>query len=116
MINKSDTYIVCNSNLINKLKNIVHFKLDLGQSLIDKQNKFLPQDLFIQKHFIFHNQIIHLCGYLGSLPIYTYNQAKINMLYMYNQSDSLDYVMDDILSIYDNINEALNIFFTKLNI
>lgn len=113
---KSNTYIVCNSALVSKLQTIKHFKLNLGQALIDRQMNFNPADTIIQKHYLFHNKVIQLCGYIGSLAIYTSPSATFDILALYNDKDYLDYAIDSNMSFYDNINLGLDIFFTKMGI
>jgi len=113
---KTNTYIVCNSILVPKLKLIEHFKLNLGQSLIDKSMKFLPGDITVQKHYLFHNEIINLVGFIGSLAIYTRADSDMTHLYMYNEKESFDYTLDSYMSLYDNINLGLGLFFDKLGI
>lgn len=116
MILKNNTYLVCNSGHVPRLRQISHFKLNLGQSLIDKQNKFIPQDLNIQKHYIFHNTIIQLCGYIGSLPIYTNPSHDLRCLEVCNEKESLMYTIEDNMSMYDNVNSALGLFFDRVGI
>ena len=110
----TNTYIVVSSNITNKLKNIEHFKFDLGSRLIDfNRGSFLPADVIIQKHYMFHNEIINLIGYIGSLPIYTHPQILFNNIKLVNEKNALVYNLDDNLSLYDNINLGLDIFFNK---
>lgn len=113
---KTNTYIVCNSILVPKLKHIQHFKINLGQALIDKSMKFQPADITVQKHYLFHNEIINLVGFIGSLAIYTRTDCDLQHLYMYNEKESLDYAIDGNMSLYDNINTGLGLFFDKLGI
>lgn len=113
---KTNTYIVCNSSLVQRLKQIQYFKINLGQQLHDKQMKFNPVDLNIQKHFIFFDVIINMVGYIGSLSVYTKTQTDINIISLYNEKESFDYTIDDNMSLYDNINLALGLFFDKLGI
>lgn len=114
MLQKIDTYLVCNSSLVPKLKNIQHFKLNLGQSLINNNNKFLPNDVKIQKHYLYFQQIINLVGYIGTLSVYTNSLCKNNTLILYNNQEQFLYELDPNLSTYDNINTAIDLFFTKI--
>lgn len=112
---KTNTYIVCNSSLVPKFKQIEHFKLNLGQSLIDKSNTtFSTKDITIQKHFMFHNNIIYLCGFIGSLSIYNNATCDISNISLHNEKEIFDYTLDNNMSLYDNINLALDLFFDKL--
>ena len=113
---KTNTYIVINSTLVQKLKHIEAFKMNLGLSLIDKKNSFMPADINIQKHVIFHNSIINLVGYIGALPVYTATNSDTSAIMLYNEKESLKYAIDDTMSMYDNINVALDLFFTKIGI
>jgi hypothetical protein len=112
---KTNTYITCSSNLVNKLRQIPNFELNLGQSL-KTFDRFAPQDVNIQKHYIFFNQIIQMCGYIGSLAVYNTNNIGMDELGVYNENESLMYKLDGNLGIYDNINTALGIFFEKIGI
>lgn len=112
----NETYIVCNSLLIPKIKQIEFFKLDLGQALSNSSNQFNPADIKIQKHFMYHSEIINLEGHIGTLSIYTNRLADLNTFKIYNNDNMLEYTMDEYLSIYDNINTALKLFFDKYNI
>lgn len=111
----ADTYIVVNSMLLSKLRHIEHFTLDLGSALTTTQ-KFNPKDVNIQKHYMMHHDIINMCGSIGTLFIYTKPTMDINKLYLYNEEESFDYTINDNLSLYDNINLALSLFFEKLGI
>lgn len=113
---KTNTYIVCNSSLVQKLKTVEHFKINLGMQLHDKLMKFNPEDINIQKHFLFFDDIINMVGYIGSLAIYTKTQSNVNHICLYNEKESFDYTLDDNMSLYDNINLSLGLFFDKLGI
>lgn len=111
---KIDTYLVCNSSLIQKLKNIKHFQLDLGSKLLTDNQQFLPNDVNVQKHVIFFDDVIYKLGNIGSLKIYSCNNISQNEFNLYNIKESFNYKLDDSLSIYDNINTSLKLFFNKL--
>lgn len=113
---KIDTYLVCNSSLVQKLKNIQQFKLNLGQALINNNNQFMPNDVKVQKHFIYFKQILNLVGYIGTLSIYTQSQCKHNTIMLCNHQESFEYALDTNLSIYDNVNIAIDLFFTKIGL
>lgn len=113
---KTNTYIVCNSSLVSKLKSIPHFEMNLGQALIDKKMNFNPTDLCIQKHYLFHEDIINLVGFIGSLAVYTKSNSNMDNIGLYNEKESLEYALDQNMSLYDNINLALGLFFDKLGI
>jgi hypothetical protein len=113
---KTNTYIVCNSSLVMKLKSIPHFNMNLGQSLIDKKMNFNPADITIQKHYLFHDEIINLVGFIGSLTVYTKSDSLMDRIYLYNEKETFDYTLDANMSLYDNINLALGLFFDKLGI
>lgn len=110
------TYIVVHSNLVNRLKNITHFKLDLGTSIVNAQNMFQPNDVFIQKHYMFHGDIIHCLGHIGSLPVYSQLKTPHNTIRFCNEMETLDYHLNDLMSLYDNINTGLDLFFTKIGL
>lgn len=113
---KQNTYIICNGSLIQKLKKIQHFKLNLGKSLTDTSFKFNPNDINIQKHYLFFNKLINMIGYIGALPIYSYSGILIDDIYLYNDKEEFIYHLDDKLSLYDNINLSLDLFFTKIGL
>lgn len=109
------TYMVTHSSLMTRLKNINHFRMDLG-SIVNKQNMFQPSDMFIQKHYTFYGTIIHSLGFIGSLPVYSLNSLSMNTIMFCNETESFMYKCNDNLSVYDNINTGLDLFFTKLGI
>jgi len=113
---KTNTYIICNSALVPRLKSIEHFKINLGQALVDKTMNFNPTDLTIQKHYLFHDEIINLVGFIGSLAVYTKTNLDMTHIYMYNEKESFDYTLDTNMSLYDNINFSLGLFFDKIGI
>lgn len=113
---KSNTYIVCNSSTVARLKQIQHFKVNLGQALIDRSMNFNPTDMSIQKHYIFHNDIINLVGFIGALAVYTKTNSEVDHIYLYNEKESFDYTLDGNMSLYDNINTSLGLFFEKIGI
>lgn len=108
------TYIVVHSSLVSRLKQITHFKMDLGTSIVNAQNMFQPNDVFIQKHYMFHGEIIHCLGHIGSLPVYSQLKTPLNSICFCNEMEIFDYKLNDLLSVYDNINTGLDLFFTKL--
>lgn len=112
----NDTYIVCNSELIPKFKTIKQFTLDLGKSLINSAFQFNPADVKIQKHYMAYSEIINLGGYIGSLCIYTNRSLNINTFNIYNEDKMFEYVIDTNISLYDNINLAIDTFFKKYEI
>lgn len=113
---KVDTYLVINSGIVSKLKNIKQFKLNLGQSLINNKNQFMPADVKIQKHYLYFKEIVNLVGYIGTLSIYTSNICERNTIILYNNAEFFKYILNDSLSIYDNINTAIDLFFTKIGL
>lgn len=115
-MNIKSTYIVTHSSLMNRLKQITHFKMDLGSSIVNKENMFQPSDMFIQKHYTFYGDIIHSLGFIGSLPVYSLNALKIDTIMFCNETESFLYKLNDMLSVYDNINTGLDLFFTKIGI
>lgn len=112
----TDTYLIININQINSFKTLKHFNLDLGTSLINERKQFLPSDLIIQKHFIFYDKIINKCGNFGNLKIYSNFKVKINTIEIYNEKDNMVHELDDSNTLYDEINTALDDFFTKHNL
>lgn len=110
------TYIVTHSSLMNRLKQINHFKMDLGTSIVNKNNMFQPSDMFIQKHYTFYGDIIHCLGFIGSLPVYSQNKLQLNTILFCNELESFNYKLNDMLSLYDNINTGLDLFFQKIGL
>lgn len=108
------TYIVTHSSLVNRLKQISHFKMDLGTSIVNKNNLFQPSDMFIQKHYTFYGDIIHCLGFIGSLPVYSQNKLQMDRILFCNEMESFNYKLNEMLSLYDNINTGLDLFFQKL--
>jgi len=96
---------------------IKQFELDLGKSLVTMDTKkFLPGDTIIQKHYMFHNEIIQKLGDIGTLKIYSNVKLNFNTIVIYNDNDSLVCDLNNNLSLYDNINLSLDLFFNKNNI
>jgi len=115
MSNIKDTYIVINGDLTGKLRQIKHFKLDLGNKLLLDNKQLMPVDVNIQKHLIYFEEFIYLTGYIGTLPIYTNTKLEINTIMVCNSDDHINYTINDEETMYDNINNALNILFNKIN-
>lgn len=113
---KRDTYLVINKQLTPKFKNIKQFKLNLGTKLIGNNDKFMPNDVNIQKHYMFFQHVILLIGNIGTLKVYTKFDLKFNEIQVCNEDKSFIYTLDDNLSIYDNVNTVLDIFFEKYNL
>jgi hypothetical protein len=113
---KKDTYLVINKQLTPKLKNIKQFKLNLGTKLIGNNDRFMPNDVNIQKHYMFFQNVILLIGTIGTLKVYTKYELKFNEIQICNEDKSFNYTLDENLSVYDNINESLDIFFNKYNL
>lgn len=111
-MNISETYIVINSLLVSKLKQIKHFELNLGTSLLNGAKQFLPSDVKIQKHYIYFNENILLVGYIGSLAFYTNNRLNTTFIELYNEKDVLIYALTGI-DLYSDINLALDQFIKK---
>lgn len=112
---KTETYLVINPTNIYNLKTIKHFKLNLGTSLTT-ENKFLPNDPIMQKHYMFFDEIINKCGNIGGLNIYSTFKNDINTISVYNEKEKYIYNINHKISYYENINEALNQFFIKHNL
>ena len=110
---KQDTYLVINKLLTPKFKTITYFKYDLGKSLINDQLKFSPHDVNIQKHLIFFDTILLKIGDIGNLKVYTNNKIEHNKVGIYNADKEFLYDLDNNLSMYDNINTGLDLFFNK---
>lgn len=116
MIQFNDTYIICNSSLVQKLRAIPQFKLDLGKSLLNMENKYNPGDVKIQKHHIFHNDILVKCGNIGSLNIYNSSKYKNNEICVCSDKILDIFTIEDNMSIYTIINRILDNFFKKHNV
>ncbi len=113
---RNETYIVCNANLVHKLKKIEHFEFDLGLALMNGNNKFNPGDIRIHTHFGFFGEIINKLGNIGSLQIYSKSSYNdFNTIIIYNQDNHLTYTLNENMSMYENINESLNLFFEKFD-
>ena len=112
----TDTYILINLTMINSFRNIKEFKLDLGHSLTNEQNRFLPNDINVQKHYMFFNKIITKCGNIGKLHIYSNFKIPQNTIEIYNEKDKFIYELDGNISLYENINNGLDEFFTEHNL
>ena len=113
----ANTYIICHSSLTNKLKNIKNFTLDLGMALTNRHDsKFNPSDVNIQKHNIFHNDIILKIGKIGSLLIYNSEKIKHNQIYVVNDKILEIYTINEYTSLYDNLNVFFEMFLNKHNI
>jgi hypothetical protein len=107
-------YIVCNSSLSQKFKAIPQFKLNLGVSLIDSSTKSVnTQDVIIQKHHMYHSQIIQMIGFIGSLPIYSHPSHSSSILSICCDEKKIDYSIGNE-GIYNEINHGLNLMFTLL--
>ena len=114
---KKSTYIVINSILLSKFKKIPAFKINLGMALTSRNmHRFMPDDINIQKHYLFFNSIINMCGYIGSLPVYTNTAINNDIIILYNEKDYLEYIIDSNMNIYDNLNQGLNLFFDKIGL
>jgi len=112
----TDTYLVINKIDINNFRKIKQFKLDLGASLTNNENKFIPNDPIMQKHYMFFDQIITKTGSIGNLQIYSNFKTKQGYINIYNEKDMLEYKIDSNISLYDNINNCLDTFFTEHNL
>jgi hypothetical protein len=114
---KTDTYLICNSTLVQKLKTIKQFNLDLGQALSTQSQSggknFIPYDINIQKYFQFFDKIIQKCGQIGTFKIYNLNEVDMNTIIICNEQIKTIYNIDENLSLYDNINISLKDFFIK---
>lgn len=105
---KVTIYIVCNSQLALQLKKIEGFRLDLGTSLTDSNNRVNPQDLTIQYHHMHHQEIVQRLGWLGSLAIYSLPSCKIDTVYACFDMHKIEYKLDSTLSLYQNLNNAID--------
>jgi len=111
-MNLINTYLICNSSLVVQLRKIPHFTLELGVALLQNQ-KYSPGDANIQKHHIFHNEILVKCGSIGSLQIYNGSNYTMNQICIGNE-DKLDiFTLDPNKTLYANINTMLDTFFKK---
>ncbi len=106
------TYLVCNNNTVLKIKKISGFKVNLGQALLTRDNKFNPPDVAIQMHTQFFNEIIHLNGYLGSLHVYTNMGYPDDSISIFNGQDRVDVEINGD-RVYDSINSGLKIMGKK---
>jgi len=111
-----NTYIVCNTILIQKIQKIPYFKLDLGMAFLDKNtNKLQLKDINMATHVSFHGRFIVKCGDIGSLPIYTDSLLHINTINICNNEYIKSYTIDNNIDIYTFINKILNSFFIEHN-
>lgn len=101
------TYLVCNASMMSRIKAIPGFKVNLGQSLLNRQNKYSPADIAIQTHTQFFKEIIHLNGYLGSLHVYTSLRYLNDAISIFNGQDRIDLEIDSEEDVYSAINRGL---------
>lgn len=111
-MNLINTYLICNSSLVIELRKIKQFNLELGVALLQNQ-KYSPGDVNIQKHHMFHNEILVKCGSIGSLSIYNSNKYTMQQLCIANEDKIEVYQLDANKNIYENINSMLDVFFKK---
>ena len=111
-MNLINTYLICNSSHVIELRKIKHFQLELGVALLQNQ-KYSPGDVNIQKHHMFHNDILVKCGSIGSLPIYNSSKYTMQQICIANDDKIEIYVLDYSKTLYDNINTMLDTFFKK---
>lgn len=121
----SNTYIVVNVSLIDKLKSINEFELDLGKSLTSydqirtsksKVHNFLPSDSIVQSHYTYFEQIIQKLGNLGSLLIYSNNDIMNNQIIICNDGVQNMYIINMSKNIYEELNRCMNLFFRNVNV
>lgn len=112
----TDTYLLININQINAFKEIEHFNLDLGTKLINESKQFIPNDINVQKHYMFFNKIINKCGNIGTLQIYSSFNVPIGTIELYNEKQMLKYNLNQSNNLYDEINNALDKFFDELGL
>lgn len=103
----SKTYMICHSHLLNTLKEIDGFTINLGQSLLNQNHQFNPADINIQTHLSFFNEQIQLIGFLGSLQIYTSFKQPIDAISIINERNKVDVGLEQNKTLYVSINEAL---------
>lgn len=105
-------YLVCNIQLINQLRNIAGFKLDLGLKKLNDQQQYFPTDAVVYTHIKQYNQHIDKIGNIGTLCVYTESSVPYNYIYFYNIKDNntnkYEHPINSTISLYDNINEGLN--------
>lgn len=102
------TYMICHANLLGELKKVEGFKVNLGQSLLNQQMQFNPQDVNIQMYLAFFNGIIQLIGYLGSLPIYSSHSQSTTVISIINEKNKVDITLRQSYTLTQSINEGLN--------
>jgi hypothetical protein len=70
--------------MLRKIRTIDIFKLDLGQSVLNKKNSTVEiHDEFVNRYFIQKNRLIHKVGNIGSLIFYTDIVIREDILIIY---------------------------------
>lgn len=89
--------IVSNNSMLRKIRTIDIFKLDLGQSVLNKKNSTLEiHDEFVKRYYLQKNRLIHKVGNIGSLIFYTDIVIKEDILIIYynNKEYNIEYKDD----------------------
>lgn len=76
--------IVINNSLLNSIKTINIFKIDLGRSILNKKTfKREFNDDFVENYTEMNKRIIHKCGSIGSITFYVDTLVENNILLIY---------------------------------
>lgn len=119
-----NTYFIVNNSMINHLKKIDEFELDLGQSLTAPEQKmkdkirthvFLPGDTIVQNHYSYYGEIINKLGHLGILTIYSDFRMNNNEVRVCNMDKSKVYNINLLNNIYDELNSILGAFLVEFD-
>jgi hypothetical protein len=89
--------IVTNNNMLRRVRTIDIFKLDLGQSMLNKKTSTLEiKDEFVNRYYLQKNKLVHKSGYIGSLIFYTDISLKNDLLIIYynDKEYSIEYQDD----------------------
>jgi len=85
--------------MLRKIRTIDTFKLDLGNSVLNKKNSTLEiHDEFVKRYYLQKNRLIHKIGSIGSLIFYTDIVIKDDILIIYynNKEYNVEYKYDSI--------------------
>jgi hypothetical protein len=84
--------------MLRKIRTIDIFKLDLGQSVLNKKNSTLEiHDEFVKRYYLQKNRLIHKVGNIGSLIFYSDIVIKEDILVIFynNKEYNIEYKDDE---------------------
>ena len=106
--------IVINNSLLNSIKTINIFKIDLGRSILNKKTfKREFNDDFVENYTEMNKRIIHKCGSIGSITFYVDTLVENNILLIYADNILYDVIVigynPEIILVYDNTKEGTHL-------